>query len=335
MSAPRSFACQSLLADGRRMTLTATCRPRSGRAEVKCLVPGAPDVAERMQQVVRLARLTEPFDACPEQVVLSADVAPASGERDWELAAVLADRLARGRWQSARPALANGWSAQWEHGRLGGHDLATAPHGALLGGVLGHLGALDGSADPSLRVSTARVWFPLHGGGSHDALSWVEVSVAPLDLAPGVRPDDEEATITVVQLDPARQLQVRAALAGARHFDGRGAGRWRSAVRFEHGRFQGRSYELALVLADRLARGREFVPRGRLIATGKSEAWHTGRVETVDGLEGKCRLLLSSAQAGDRMLLPAAWRDQLAPAFATALQAQGASLACIERIGLP
>jgi hypothetical protein len=335
MSTPLNHRCQTVLANGQRMTLTASSRPRAGRAEVKCLVPHAPEVGERMQQVVRLARLTEPFDACPEQVVISTDLAPAQGERDWELAAVLADRLARGRWRSHGLPVANGWSQQWERGALDGHDLPGTPPGVLLGGQLGHLGALDGSAAPYLRVSSARVWFPLHGGGAHDALSWVEVSVAPLDLAAGATRDDEEASITVVQLDPARQLHVRSVLAGARHFDGRALGRWRSAVRFEHGRFQGRSYELALVLADRLARGRELVPQGRLIASGTSSAWHTGKVDDVDGLEGKCRLLLSSARPGDRVLLPHAWAGRLAPDFAPALQAHGATLACIERIGMP
>jgi hypothetical protein len=87
-------------------------------------------------------------------------------------------------------------------------------------------------------------------------------------------------------------------------------------------------------MADRLARGREFVPRGRIIATGCSSAWHAGRVETVEGRESKLALILKQAGAGDRVLLPRAWHDELPAGYAAALRERGASLACIDRIGM-
>jgi hypothetical protein len=105
-------------------------------------------------------------------------------------------------------------------------------------------------------------------------------------------------------------------------------------VRFGQDRFQGNSCELALVLADRLARGREFLPRGRIIATGCSGAWHAGRVDAVEGLAPKCALILREAQPGDRVLLPKAWQPGLPDGFADQLRARGASLACVERIGI-
>jgi hypothetical protein len=134
--------------------------------------------------------------------------------------------------------------------------------------------------------------------------------------------------------DAARQLAVRRALAGARHFDARGLGRWRTTVRFGAPRFDGRSYELALVMADRIARGREFLARGRLIASGQSDAWHLGRVDAVDALGPKCALLLREAEPGDRILLPRAWQPDLPAGMAEALRARGAGMACVERIGL-
>jgi hypothetical protein len=145
---------------------------------------------------------------------------------------------------------------------------------------------------------------------------------------------EEEQTIAAPDQDAARQLAVRQTLCGARHFDGRGLGRWRTAVRFGPEAFAGRSWELALVMADRLARGRDFVPRGRLIASGCSSAWHAGRVDPVDGIAPKCALLLREAGPGDRILLPRAWQEQLPDGFAEQLRAQGASLACVERIGI-
>jgi hypothetical protein len=329
---PPLAECRSILADGTLLTITATRRARAGRAEVKCSAPGDGLVAARMQEVVRLARHTETRFDSRDQVLISMDRAPGASERDWELAVVLADRMVRGLWQPRGALVANGWSDAWQLGRIAGHDAPGAPPGTLLGGAggLAHLGQLNGHPDPSSAVSSARAWFPLHAGGQDDSLCWVEVSVHPLQHDP----DEEEQTIAVPGHDAALQLAVRQALAGARHFDGRGQGRWRTTVRFGEQRFQGRSFELALVVADRIARGREFLPRGRLIASGCSGAWHAGRVDTVEGLAPKCALLLRAAAAGDRILLPQAWQAGLPDGFAEALRAMGASLACVERIGM-
>jgi len=344
---PASAECRSLLADGSVLTVSATRRPRAGRADVKCTVPGDARLAERMQEVVRLARHTEQRFDSRDQVVVGIDRVPAAHERDWELAAVLADRMVRGLWTPRGQVAANGWSDAWHLGRVDGHALevsaavvsAAGMPVTLLGGPggLAHLGQLSGHPDPGAAVSVARAWFPLHAGGSGDSLCWVEVGVYPVQSAPQSAHEalDEEQAIAVPGQDAARQLAVRQALAGARHFDGRaGAARWRTTVRFGQPQFQGRSFELALVLADRIARGREFLPRGRLIASGQSEAWHAGRVDTVEGLAPKCALLLREAAPGDRILLPHAWQDALPEGFDAGLRALGASLACVERIGI-
>lgn len=329
---PDTAVCRSILADGSLLTVTATRRPRANRADVKCSAAGAPALAERMLHVLRLARHTEPRFDSREQVVVSIDRMPGAQERDWELAVVLADRMVRGVYQPAGPVLANGWSDDWQLGRVKGHDAANAPDHALLGGAegLAHLGMLAGQPDPGASVSSARAWFPLHSGGINDSLCWVEVSVYPLAREDG----DEEDAIAVPGLDLTQQLAVRRALAGARHFDARGLGRWRSVVRFGQPRFNGNSFELALVMADRIARGREFLPRGRVIASGCSAAWHAGRVDAVDGCEPKCALILRDAVAGDRILLPAAWESALPAGFAQAAGEKGASVACIDRIGI-
>lgn len=352
---PLVAECRCVLLDGRLLTVTATRRPRANRADVKCIVAGAPALAERMQQLVRLARHTEARADSRDQVVLSLDIVPHDAQRDWELAAVLADRMVRGLYRIAgQPLFGQGWSDAWHLGQVdGAPDAALArlpnyPLQAVLGGqwreqpsehasapagdhvlCLDHLGGLSGHSDPAAAVSSARAWFPLHSGGINDSLGWVEVNVHPLLAgAPGT---DEEDNIAAPGLDLAGQQAVRQALAGARHFDGRAPGRWRTVVRFGQPRFHGNSYELALVMADRLARGREFVPRGRLIASGCSSAWHAGRVDSVEGREPKCALILRLAGAGDRVLLPKDWRDD---AFKAALQSQGASVGWIAHIGI-
>lgn len=322
---------RSIAPDGSFLSVTASLRPRAGRADVKCSVPDAPALAQRMQEVVRLARHTEPRFDSRDQVVLGLDRAPLAGSRDWELACVLADRMVRGVWQPQRPVVANGWSDAWQLGRIDGHGLGQVPVGVLAGGEDGlpHLGALTGHPDPAAAMSTARAWFPLVSGGAGDSLCWVEVSVRP---AP--HEGDEEASIAAPGVDAALQARVRAVLGAARHFDGRGLGQWRSTVRFGEARFQGGSFELALVMADRMARGREFLARGRVLATGQSTAWHAGRVETVEGIEAKCALLGREAAPGDRILVPRAWEAGLAPGWREELKARGASLACVDRIGI-
>jgi len=323
---------RSALADGGFATITATRRPRAGRAEVKCNAPGLPALAARMALVARLARHTEARYDSRDQVVISIDRAPADGERDWELAVVLADRAVRGLLTLGEGTVANGWSDAWERGRIDGHAVQAVPAGALLGGpgYLHHLGALNGQPDVAASVSSARAWFPLHSGGVHDALGWVEVSVYP--LAAGEASDEE--AIAAPGIDGVRQQALRQVLTGARHFDGEKTARWRTTVRFGDEAFSGDSYELALVLADRLARGREFVPRGRIIASGRSSAWHAGLVEPVEGLAPKCALIERAAQPGDRVLLPRAWEADLPPGLRDGLRARGASLVCVERIGI-
>lgn len=329
---PATAMCRTRLADGRVATITATRRERANRADVKCAVPANPALGERMQAVVRAARLTEPATDTRDQVVLSIDVAPAAGERDWELAAVLADRMVRGLLPALHEPLANGWSDHWHLGQVTGHAQGTPDAGALLGGADGltHLGALLGQPDPAAAVSSARAWFPLFSGRAADTLVWVEVSVFPAAPADG----EEEDGITVPGADAALQAEVRQTLNGARHFDGRALGRWRTVVRFGEARFQGKSYELALVMADRLARGREFPARGRIIASGCSSAWHAGKVEHVDGCAPKSALILREAVSGDRVLLPKSWESELGADFALELRQRGASLACVERIGI-
>jgi hypothetical protein len=331
---PASAQTRSRLADGTMLTITATRRERANRADIKTSVPGAPALAERLLQVLRLARHTEPRFDCRDQVVLSFDRAPGLGERDWELAAVLADRMVRGVWQPLAPVLANGWSDQWQLGRIDGHGVHAADGAMLLGGPgqLAHLGMLTGRPDQGAAVSSARCWFPLHSGGINDSLCWVEVSVYPLDAGTGAV--EEEDSIAVPGLDMLGQTAVRQALAASRRFDARGTGRWRSVVRFGAARFQGSSAELALVMADRIARGREFLPKGRVIATGTSSDWQAGRVDAVDAREPKLALMLAQAVAGDRLLVPAAWEAGLPADFAEALAAKGASIACVSRIGI-
>ena len=129
----------------------------------------------------------------------------------------------------------------------------------------------------------------------------------------------------------SQRHDVASVLKAARMLESHDGRSWRTTVSFGRA-FELNSYQLALVLADRLARGRLLPPRGRLIATGASSNWADGHVETVGGLPAKCRLIVAHVASGDRVLVPAAWLPQLPAGFSAELRQRGASVAGVERL---
>ncbi len=70
--------------------------------------------------------------------------------------------------------------------------------------------------------------------------------------------------------------------------------------------FSGRSYGLALALADKIVRHGEIEGTGRVIATGLIEADGCGRVDKVDAFQTKLRFLLGEGKPGDVFVFPTA-----------------------------
>lgn len=299
--------------------------------------------AQKITDTLLAARLLEPASA--ERWVATVDIQPrpVAGERGWELALVLADRIGRGAGgtffadEQAR-VFAYGYSDDWELGRLaaiseaeavllrdwlraelGAHDRAligiaggnTALENldkALPGRVqtIGHLGAVLGRPDAADSVRRYRVAFPTVGGET--CLEWVEVSVRPRSEAERqLDVDTEPATLLgLAELELSRRIHQ--VLESSRLWDGDDARRWQTSVRFSRP-VNDNSWQLALVLADRIARGREIAPRGRLIATGKTAHgetdWKQGEIGGVGLVERKLELLLGEGLGrGDRVLIP-------------------------------
>lgn len=73
--------------------------------------------------------------------------------------------------------------------------------------------------------------------------------------------------------------------------------------------FSGRSYGLALALADKLLRYGAPTGNGRLIATGLIEPDGQGRVDAIDSFEAKLHYLLLNTRSGDRFFFPRANLD--------------------------
>ena len=187
----------------------------------------------------------------------------------------------------------------------------------------------------------ATVYFPIvepGGTGAADKLLPVSVHVRAAT-------EGEEAALEVSGPGSAdEQEHVRALIEALREADNPAGRRWRTRIQLPAEGYSGRSYELALVLADRLARGRDFgMPMGkRLIATGAlsrtgetlAETCRAGAFGSVllptETLQEKCRLFEQEARPGERILLPGNWRNQ--PAFIDSserLRSRGISLACV------
>lgn len=106
-------------------------------------------------------------------------------------------------------------------------------------------------------------------------------------------------------------------------------------VRFPDHAFMDSSWQFALVVADRIARGRDFCGLGKTVASGRilpDVGERFGNVFAVGAIEQKCALILRQAERHMRVLLPAACRDQVPAAFLETLSAQGAGCALVAKL---
>lgn len=202
-------------------------------------------------------------------------------------------------------------------------DAAHARLGAVLRGQLRSPAKLDelfgsglAARGPALGRLAEKVWFPvIEGDGAQASLHSLELTLAPRD-----RPDPQAH---VASFDGCggwikdREDRIQRLLQASRAFDGDEpwSEYWSTTLSFTGSAFSSNSYELALVLADRMVRGRLPRPLGRMIASGAiSEAFECAEVFTVENVEGevaKWACLEKEAQPGDRILLPRAWKNKV------------------------
>jgi hypothetical protein len=208
------------------------------------------------------------------------------------------------------------------------HEAVRTSHPHAQVREIGGLHALSGHPVSGRARRCATVWFPvIEGVAEADKLLSVEVAVQALSAA---LPEGDPLRLAGhAQIDKAAR-QTSELISLVREADPHGSGNWNTHVRIG-GEKQGNSWELALALADRIARGREFPARGRLIATGALNRTRLGEVEHVDGIERKCALILCELVKGDRVLLPESWRVQLPAGFMRAVQSKEASCALIRQ----
>lgn len=285
--------------------------------------------------------------------------APGIGQGLAECAAVVADRAARsalhlpeagawvlassGEWElGALHALPEPWQAQslaWLRGRMqaspGGVDATLTtdpcvyiamPHGLPEDAparwrAVDHLDQLQGPLAhrpaPGRLVRSYEAWFPTIGARGAQLAS-VRVVVTPID------PDTPGAVEVLGTTDRDKIRRTHAVLGCVRRNDAHAA-RWRTLVHFSTAAFDGRSFELALAVADRIARGREWPGAGRVLATGAIDE-RTGAVLPVEespprspfdrrpgaqaedlAADGKLGLLQREVRLYDTVLLPQIW----------------------------
>lgn len=183
-----------------------------------------------------------------------------------------------------------------------------------------HLSGLSKHATATGPMASSTVFFPVVDG---------QPELLPLTVKLLAVQDAADAQIQITGLigmaDEVvqRQQHIRNLLTAIRAKDQPHPQKhWHTIINLPTLPFYGRSFELALVAADRIARGREFpMPDGkRLIATGsvslfdaKAEFVNVGEVSLpLDSMAEKAALLVQAAQTGERVMVPANWRIHFA-----------------------
>lgn len=169
-----------------------------------------------------------------------------------------------------------------------------------------------------------QAWFPLAGAGAA-VLHRLQVWATPWQPSGGEAAPVEVVFHPAATLADQREplaLRVADELRAWRNEEPASPRQWHTLVQLPSALKQadGPSYQLALAVADRMARGREWQSQGRLLATGKvsTDQGALGRVENVSGnaadkpaddggnnaRNDKLQAFAAQAQPGDTLLLP-------------------------------
>ena len=188
--------------------------------------------------------------------------------------------------------------------------------------VVSHLRSVAGSLSHRNHTRKGEAWFPVLTGAGGVELLRLSVTVVPRsEASQAALGDAVQVVCPAIALTNDRQTTVRLVLATTRRLDPH-AKLWETVVDLPATGFEGNSYQLALAMADRIARGREWAGPGRVLATGgvdTSDSHEEGTVldvldELKEGAQGKWAALKAHLQPGDTVLLPKAWQKSFTPA---------------------
>ena len=331
--------------DGALLELSEILRERGGSDAVQTEI-GSDALNECVTAAVLLSRLSEPEPDFAQQIFVSAVKSASRGSVSTDSAATLAaaavllDQLARGRSTAlsssivvsqalpkgaviAEATLLSAWlravALLWQPGiRVAwhGHWLTSSPEAHTIRDAGIDYAELNLRSDTQFSLVNPRsaiAYFPVVSGNTVELVS-VRVTLrdAQTELTASSHRSAArahgDALIHIVGLANRKQSEgARDTLVAARAMADAYGPPVQTVVEFSKSVIQ-TSYQLALVLADRIARGLEVPPRqGRLIATGASDQWQSGAVQTVGDAKQKCRFLAGEIRAGDRIVLPGEW----------------------------
>ena len=167
----------------------------------------------------------------------------------------------------------------------------------------------SGSLDALRRPRAAEVLFPVLAGSGLGALYAARVVVSHLPAGKGLGSD-----ISVVGSNKAMASHAEKAVKAVRDREPPSRSRWQTVIHLPDVNADGHSFELAVVLADRMARGREWPGPGRVIATGGIDSvgsfgsvLDVGNTLGTPGAPSKTDLIRREALPYDTVLLPSSW----------------------------
>jgi hypothetical protein len=231
------------------------------------------------------------------------------------------------------------------------HEAIRTRHGDLDYFEVGQISNLSNAASGGGHLRCATVHFPAVGVEGKEEMLPLTIKLRPVGTS-------AEAVFDITGLDSARQgeserLSHLLTAIRAKDSPQRSSADpryWYTLISLPPRPFDGHSFELALVVADRIARGRDFpMPGGRrLLATGvvtvsepspsglargeDAGFVNVGRVHLkTDTLAQKGALLLREAMPGERVLIPGHWREEFSE-WQKQLQGKGVSVACVGNV---
>jgi len=204
------------------------------------------------------------------------------------------------------------------------YDAIEAQHPQARVRQVQSLASFSGQVTATATLRRQSAHFPILSYSVREPDTLLELEVVVRKLYPGEAP-----AVHIAGLPPdghGTRQRIIQVLDAVRAKDPHGQ-RWYTLVRMPNKNVQQHSYELALAVADRIARGREFSGPRRVLATGAIAAgvvsdsdggaiYPRGKVLHVEGVERKQRLIEREAKEDDTVLLPANWQGQVNFSFA-------------------
>lgn len=203
--------------------------------------------------------------------------------------------------------------------------------------MLSSIGELSGEPIQEKNIRKMTVTFPAVSNQS----AYSELNDLSITITPSLKNKNEVLLHCVDQADNRRD-KIAGILQTIRNEE---QNTYKTQIEISGNSFDGESYQLALVTADLIVRGKQFKPMGKLYATGQGQGeknqpdWRHGKVMPVGSIPQKLELINRVIRSDDRVLLPKTLpngelieENIEIKALLTEIRNKGASVVCIDNI---